>query len=64
MHKGVDVASPVGTPIYAPADGVVIFTGGKSGFGNFIMIAHGYGVVSRTGITHKILCNPTTRSAR
>jgi murein DD-endopeptidase MepM/ murein hydrolase activator NlpD len=49
LHKGVDVASPVGTPVYAPADGVVIFTGDKSGFGNFIMIAHGYGVVSRYG---------------
>ncbi len=49
MHKGVDVASPIGTPIYAPADGVVIFTGDKTGFGNFIMIAHGYGVVSRYG---------------
>ncbi len=49
MHLGIDVASPVGTPIYAPADGVVIFSGAKEGYGNFLMIAHGYGIVSRYG---------------
>jgi murein DD-endopeptidase MepM/ murein hydrolase activator NlpD len=48
-HKGIDIAAPEGTAIFAPADGVVIFTGAKSGFGNFIMIAHGYGVVTRYG---------------
>ena len=49
MHRGLDIASRMGAPIYAPADGVVIFNGAKSGFGNFIMIAHGYGVVTRYG---------------
>lgn len=48
-HRGIDMASPVGTPVFAPADGVVIFMGSKAGFGNFIMIAHGYGVVTRYG---------------
>ncbi|MFK7824353.1 MAG: M23 family metallopeptidase [Oligoflexales bacterium] len=50
MHKAIDIASPVGTPIIAPADGVVIFSGAKAGFGNFIMVAHyGYGIVTRYG---------------
>ncbi len=49
LHRGIDVAAQIGTPIYAPADGVVIFSGLKAGFGNFIMIAHGYGVVTRYG---------------
>lgn len=53
QHRGIDVAAAVGTPIHAPADGVVIFTGAKAGFGNFIMIAHGYGVVSRYGHNHQ-----------
>jgi hypothetical protein len=48
-HNGLDVAAPVGTPIHAPADGVVIFSGTKSGFGNFVMLAHGYGVVTAYG---------------
>mgnify|MGYP003329273700 CR=1 FL=1 len=50
MHKAIDIAAPVGTPIIAPADGVVIFSGAKAGFGNFAMIAHyGYGIVTRYG---------------
>jgi len=49
MHKGIDVASNVGTAINSPANGVVIFSGKKAGYGNFIMIAHGYGIVTRYG---------------
>ena len=48
-HKGIDVAAAIGTPIYAPADGVVVFSGKKEGFGNFVMMAHGYGVVTGYG---------------
>lgn len=57
-HKGVDLASPIGTPIRAPADGVVIFAGAKVGFGNFIMIAHGNGVVSRYGHNAQNMVRP------
>lgn len=64
MHAGIDIAAPVGTPILAPADGVVIFTGAKAGFGNFIMIAHGYGVVSRYGHNHQNMVQPGQRVAR
>ncbi|MFK7873108.1 MAG: M23 family metallopeptidase [Oligoflexales bacterium] len=49
MHKGMDIAANIGTPIRAPADGVVVFSGKKSGFGNFVVIAHEFGVVSRYG---------------
>jgi murein DD-endopeptidase MepM/ murein hydrolase activator NlpD len=48
-HKGIDVAAPVGTPVMAPADGVVVFSGRKEGFGNFVMVAHGFGVVTGYG---------------
>jgi len=64
MHQGLDLASPVGTPIYAPADGVVIFSGKKAGFGNFIMIAHGYGVVTRYGHNAENLVQPGQRVSR
>ncbi len=40
MHKGVDFAGSVGTPIYAAGDGVVKFIGWKSGYGRFILIKH------------------------
>lgn len=39
-HRGIDIAAAVGTPIYAPADGVVTFVGNKADFGNMITIAH------------------------
>jgi len=57
-HKGLDVAAPVGTPIYSPADGVVVFAGQRTGFGNFVMIAHGYGVVTGYGHNAQNLVSP------
>lgn len=44
MHEGIDIGASVGTPIVAPADGIVTFSGAKPGFGNFVQIVHGYGV--------------------
>jgi murein DD-endopeptidase MepM/ murein hydrolase activator NlpD len=38
MHYGVDMAAPLGTPIYSAADGVVIRAGSASGFGNAVYI--------------------------
>ncbi len=40
MHKGVDFAAPNGTPIYSAGDGVIEFTGNKSGYGNFVIVKH------------------------
>lgn len=40
MHKGVDFAAAVGTPIYAAGNGVVEFVGWKSGYGRFILLKH------------------------
>jgi murein DD-endopeptidase MepM/ murein hydrolase activator NlpD len=40
MHRGVDFAAPIGTPIYAAGDGKVEFVGRKGGYGNFLKIAH------------------------
>lgn len=44
MHEGLDVGAPFGTPIIAPADGVITFSGIKPGFGKFVQIDHGYGI--------------------
>lgn len=50
IHRGVDIAAPVGTAIRAPADGVVIFSDVKKGFGNFVVIAHyDNGIVTKYG---------------
>ena len=43
MHNGMDFTATQGTPIYATGDGVVKEAGFGNGFGNHIIINHGYG---------------------
>ena len=40
MHTGVDYASPMGTPIYAQASGIVDKSVACNGYGNFVEVAH------------------------
>ena len=49
MHYGIDLAGPIGTPIYAAADGVVIEAGPASGFGLWVKIEHADGTVTVYG---------------
>ncbi|AFZ46155.1 Peptidase M23 [Cyanobacterium stanieri PCC 7202] len=47
MHRGIDIAGPVGTPIVAAADGEVISSGWNSGgFGNWVRIRHSDGSIT------------------
>ena len=48
-HTGTDYAAPMGTPVRAVGDGVVIFVGRSGGYGNMIDIRHRNGMVSRYG---------------
>src|SRR5574337_274527 len=41
MHEGVDISNSVGTPVIAPADGIVTYTGPLGGFGNVVSVSHG-----------------------
>jgi murein DD-endopeptidase MepM/ murein hydrolase activator NlpD len=47
FHPGIDISTPQGTKVLAPADGVVISCGEKGGYGNAIVVDHGYDVVTR-----------------
>jgi murein DD-endopeptidase MepM/ murein hydrolase activator NlpD len=48
-HNGIDIANPIGTPIYAVMDGEVISSGPAQGYGNWIRIRHDDGSVSVYG---------------
>lgn len=46
-HGGIDLAAPIGTPIKASGDGVVVFSGKAGSAGDMVIIDHGGGVFSR-----------------
>lgn len=46
-HEGIDVTAPTGTPIVAPASGVVVSAGNDKGFGLSVEIDHGNGIRTR-----------------
>lgn len=48
-HTGTDYAAPMGTPVRAIGDGVVVSAGWQGGYGNMIDIRHDNGYVSRYG---------------
>ena len=42
FHKGVDISAPLGTPIRATADGMVVTAGLSNGYGREVVIDHGH----------------------
>jgi len=46
FHEGVDLLAPRGTPVIAPADGVVRFASNRSGYGLMVAIDHGNGITT------------------
>jgi len=46
MHEGVDFVAPIGTPIFASADGVIKSARHSDSFGQVVEIDHGYGIVT------------------
>ena len=49
MHAGLDFAMPIGTPIYATANGVVLSAGIQPGYGHMVEIRHNFGFGTRYG---------------
>jgi murein DD-endopeptidase MepM/ murein hydrolase activator NlpD len=49
LHAGVDIAAPIGTPVYTPEDGVVLTAGPASGFGLAVAVEHGDGSITLYG---------------
>jgi murein DD-endopeptidase MepM/ murein hydrolase activator NlpD len=56
MHRGIDIAGPVGTPIMAAASGVVVRSGWNSGgYGNLVDIRHADGSLTRYAHNSRLL---------
>jgi len=65
MHPGIDLAGPMGTPVYATADGVVDRSEWNSGgYGNLVEIDHGQGIQTRYGHLSQRIAQPGQRVHR
>lgn len=65
MHAGLDFAAPQGTPIYATANGTISIAGNKgNGYGNHVIINHGYGYQTLYGHMVKVKANPGQKVSR
>ncbi len=64
QHQGIDMAAPVGTPVFATGDGVVVFAGWQRGYGNLIKIKHELGTETRYAHLSKIRVKQGQRVSR
>ncbi|MFQ5630527.1 MAG: M23 family metallopeptidase, partial [bacterium] len=67
-HNGIDVAAPKGTPVYAPAAGIVELAQHRyrlnRGYGRIVKINHGKGIKTLYGHLHKIFVKPGQKIKR
>lgn len=63
-HEGLDIAARHGTPIRAPANGVVSFAGRRGAYGNVVEIDHGFGYKTRFAHLSKALVERGQRIER
>ena len=64
FHSGIDFTAPQGTPIYATGNGVVVFASSGSGYGNHVIINHGFGYSSLYGHMSRIKARPGQKVKR
>ncbi|MBD5219048.1 MAG: M23 family metallopeptidase [Bacteroidales bacterium] len=58
FHEGMDFSAPVGTPVYATADGKVTTSSWQGAYGNMIEINHGYNYTTRYAHLSKLIAKP------
>ena len=54
FHSGVDISTPIGTRVQTAGDGIILEAGWDSGYGNAIVVDHGYGITTKYGHLSKI----------
>jgi murein DD-endopeptidase MepM/ murein hydrolase activator NlpD len=64
MHEGLDISNRVGTPIIAPANGIISDVGNDIAVGKVVVIFHGFGTTTRYGHLHKVFVKVGQRIKR
>jgi murein DD-endopeptidase MepM/ murein hydrolase activator NlpD len=61
FHRGIDLRAHYGSPILAPADGVVLYIGSKTAYGNMVVLLQGGGIATVYGHLWKFAVQPYER---
>jgi len=64
MHTGIDITADAGSPIYATGNGVVESASWEGGYGNAVVIDHGFGFKTRYGHCREMLVRPGQKVVR
>ncbi len=64
FHEGIDIVAPRKTPVIAPAEGVVVYSGWREGLGRTVEIRHGYGYHTTYGHNEKLIVKKGDRVER
>jgi len=64
FHRGLDLSARRGTPVKAPADGIVVFASRNGGMGRMVRLSHGFGYMTVYGHLSSILVKPGDRVHR
>lgn len=64
FHSGMDFSAPIGSDIFATGNGTIMFTGWKMGYGNTVIVKHGYGYETLYAHMHKIRVKRGTKVTR
>jgi murein DD-endopeptidase MepM/ murein hydrolase activator NlpD len=60
-HMGIDISAPIGTPIVAPADGIVLSAGREAEYGLRVCVDHGHGFTTMYGHLKDMQVKPGDR---
>ncbi len=64
FHEGMDFSAPIGTPVYATANGTVKIASWQSAYGNMVEIDHGFNYTTRYAHMSKIIAQPGQKVKR
>ena len=62
--SGLDISADHGSPVYATADGTVTHAAPEGGYGNLVVVDHGYGLETRYGHCRATTCSPAHKVKR